>query len=212
MPRPKQWSSLRKLRRDLNAYDLEKWCDEEKKLDVVRSAVSNNTFRAFHHLPRKPSRTFQNWGVRVIDGNFLADLRAVSSQPEYDRWLLKVVRDFRSYWKREMRGRKIPFGPSFKLPNLLMKRLYLYGRIPERVVGYLHVPLDSYTLVAVRKILKKNYPKQAQTIGNIPSAATMSFVTNAKRYEAFQAVMRDIAGHAKVPPIALDCLAWDAGH
>lgn len=209
MPKPKEWTSVHKLVKDLKKYDLEKWCREEKKLNIARSAVSNNTFRAFHNLRKKPSRSFQDWALRVINGKFLVRLRAIDSQPDYDRWLRTLVQDFQEYWQKEV-GREIPYGPSFKLPNLLMKRLFLYGTIPKRVVKFLHVPLDSYTIRALRKCWMSLPGSTA--IGKIPSGATMSFVRDPNTYEVFQRGIREIARRAKVSPITLDCLAWDAGH
>ncbi len=101
----------------------------------------------------------------------------------------------------------MPFGPSFKLPNLLVKRLCFYCGVRdldfERVIPFLHVPLDSYTLQALAKCCSE--------LG-IRSTATMSFIKDRHTYERFQSHIRKLAKEAKVPPITLDCLAWDEGH
>ena len=103
---------------------------------------------------------------------------------------------------------------SFKLPNLLVKRLCLYREVKlkdfNRVVWFLHVPLDSYTIVAVKNCVE-SFPDQG-VIGKVPSTATMSLIKNQKMYDAFQAGIRRMAREAGVPPITLDCLAWDKSH
>lgn len=55
-------------------------------------------------------------------------------------------------------GCDISFGPSLKLPNLLMKGVCVVPEeIPkptyDRIVWFLHVPLDSYTIQAIRNCI-----------------------------------------------------------
>jgi hypothetical protein len=180
---------------------------------VISNAVAANTFRAFKcHRGHKPSVTFRDWANRVLDTNTLENLWVVKSQSEYDEWLLKLVKNFMRYWNSTMA--KVAYGPYFKLPNLLAKRLCLYRDVRQeefnRVVWFLHVPLDSYTIVAVKKCVAF-FPHQ-NAIGRIPNTATMSFVKNQKMYDAFQTGIRKMACDAGVPPVALDCLAWDKSH
>ncbi len=70
-------------------------------------------------------------------------LLSIKNRADYDRWLNQFAADFRGHWKRQM-GCEIPFGPSLKLPNLLMKGVCGLHEIPEatynRLVWYLHVP------------------------------------------------------------------------
>jgi hypothetical protein len=104
-------------------------------------------------------------------------------------------------------GKDMPFGPSYKLPNLLVKRLCLSNEVSQRtfkrIVNFVHVPLDSYTLQA----LAKSCPEL-----EIRATATMGFIKDRKTYERIQTQIRQLAKKAKVPPIVLDCLAWDEGH
>jgi hypothetical protein len=79
-------------------------------------------------------------------------------------------------------------------------------------VRFLHVPLDSYTIVGVKNCAKLFPQPQAEAIGKIPNTATMSFVKDKRMYDALQSGMRELVRKAGVPPITLDCLAWDNGH
>jgi len=102
----------------------------------------------------------------------------------------------------------MPFGPSYKLPNLVMKvvckRLGAADR--QRIMFFLHVPLDSYTLSGIRKFT--TLPNG----GEIPKSATMKFIDNPAIYAFVQQQIRELASRADVPAIAYDHLAWDRGH
>ena len=182
---------------------------------IIYCSVGQNTFRAFHHMPEQPSETFREWALEVLhDGTRLEFLRRVDSQSEYRKWLYALSENFRQFWGKRM-GKQIPYGPSLKLPNLLMKQVFANrNKISDndfnKLVGYLEVPLDSFTIQAVANRVDP-FPNR-DSIGHIPSSATMNFVRSHEMYEAFQNGIRQIACKAGVPPIALDCLAWNEGH
>jgi hypothetical protein len=100
---------------------------------------------------------------------------------------------------------KIPFGASYKLPNLLMKEVW--KRLPavqrRTLIMFLHVPLDSYTLVGISGVSESL---------DIPKTATMGAVRDWDFYIAVQERIRELARKAGVPPIVYDYLAWDASH
>jgi hypothetical protein len=122
--KPKQWPSRVALVGDLRVYNWRKHFDSPSPLDVAsleRKWVGPNTFRAFHNCPKKPSVVFRKWGETALtDRGFLDKLKSVRSRSSYDKWLTAFTKDFRDYWEREMR-RPISFGPSLKLPNIIVK-------------------------------------------------------------------------------------------
>jgi hypothetical protein len=220
MPKPKEWDGPEDLVRDLKRYKWQTWFKRERAKEVesdlpaiVKVAVESNTFRAFQNLPQKPSETFRDWANQALHGHFRSRLLTVRSQKQYDAWLSGLVRDLRKHWKKKMK-RTIPYGPSWKLPNLLVKRLCLYRELPaqaiDRIIWFLHVPLDKYTILAVKNCVS-SFPDPG-AIGKVPTGATMSFVKNRRMYNAFQSGIKELTWKAKVPPIALDCLAWDKHH
>jgi hypothetical protein len=176
--------------------------------------VGANTFRAFHNMPRKPSEVFRGWALEALIGRpgYFNKLLSIENRADYDRWLHFFAADFRRHWKRKM-GCEIPFGASLKLPNLLMKGVCGVHEIPkttyDRLVWFLHVPLDSYSIQAVRNCIDVRLQRQ---IGRIPSSAGMGFVKTLGVYDGLQEAIRLLAEKAKVPPIALDILAWDQAH
>jgi hypothetical protein len=212
MPTPKIWETAD----DLVVALKKDWNTRASKLrnadadweTSIESAVSGNTFRAFRNLPHRPSRVFREWAFdALITRGYLNELKKVRTQENYDQWLDKLVSDFGKYWKRKMKV-SIPFGPSYKLPNLLMKvvcqRLSPTHR--KRTVCFLHVPLDSYTLLGIRSCVILPNGR------SIPNRATMRFVDSKEVYTAVQHYIKGLARRAGVPMIAYDYLAWDVGH
>lgn len=212
MPTPKIWDKADTLVSDLkknwNARVMETSDAEADWEGSIRSAVGSNTFRAFANLPNQPSRVFRDWAYdALITRGHFTELKQVLTQADYDKWLQKLVSDFARRWRKQMKC-SIPFGPSYKLPNLLMKAVYL--RLPrshrQRIVRFLHIPLDRYTLVGIRNCITLPDGRM------IPKSATMRFVRNDEVYKAVQQRIETLASKAGVPMIAYDYLAWDTSH
>lgn len=212
MPQPKTWLSQAALISDLK----ECWHSRDQNIDVysadwqtiIREAVSSNTFRAFQRLPARPSITFREWALDALTTRgYFEELLNLLTQEDYDRWLDRYVSDFRTYWHKAMNA-DISFGPSYKLPNLLMK--LVCQRLPpadhSRVAWFLHVPLDSFTLVGIRKLVVLPHGRL------IPRSATMRFIGSSEVYTCVRSQIRELAAKAGVPAIAYDYLAWDHGH
>lgn len=215
MPTPVRWANPDRLIVALRRSRWEEWFLRERRMgptglvDVIRGSVGANTFRAFRKPPA-PSAVFRTWAEQaLVDEKYLDKLLRIRSEDAYREWLDGLVQDFRRRWKREM-GSAIAFGPSYKLPNLLVKAVCASTLMPDRqfqrLVKLLHVPLDSYSIQAVRHCISV-FP-DAAVIGPVPASAGMSFVRNDTMYNAFQDGIRLLAREAG----ALDCLAWNEAH
>ena len=220
MPVPYEFQNTEDLVIQLqkNRNKLGEWFDSRHETieDSVNASVGGNTFRSFHNMPFKPSLVFRQWAINTFKKeDTINSLLQISSQPEYDAWLKRLSLGLNASWKRKM-GRDNPFsyGPRMKLPNLLLKQQLLWKGIKsnqrKRLIGFLHVPLDRYTLVAIRNCLDKN--NRSYKVCRIPKNPTMGFVKNEDIYTEIQNAMRAIAKKAGVPPIFLDVLAWDLAH
>lgn len=220
MPTPKKYADSNELIRSLRVCHWREWFSdsrgEEKDSDlklIIRHSVGPNIFRAFRHLPEKPSVVFREWAYDSLDKRFLSDLTSCNSRPHYRRWAYAVSDSLRDCWEQRT-GHEMPYGPSLKLTNLVAKRLCLFRGISlakvERLIWLLEVPLDIYTIQAVANCVS-GFPGHS-AIGRVPASATMSFIKNQMMYEAFQEGIHQIASEAGAPSIALDCVAWDAAH
>ena len=183
---------------------------------LIKESIAGNTFRAFQRMPHRPSVFFRDWAfARFSKQETIASLKSISSQREYDEWLYDTARNLFDSWKERMgKERRIAYGPRMKLCNLLLKRLVLWEKIPESrrkvLISFLHVPLDQYTLMAIRNCIESDIERDM--IGEIPKRATMNFVKNTTMYIGLQNIIREISTRAGVPAIFLDLLAWDKQH
>jgi hypothetical protein len=223
MPNAKRQVNRSNLARALERTDWRQWFRdarlEHSQHDwqwVIDHFVGRTTFRAFHHMPEPPSKVFREWARDALfgQGRRFEQLSAVSSQAAYDLWLHLLAENLRRRWSTRM-GQPMPFGPSLKLPNLIMKGICACPKLEQtafdRIVWWLHVPLDSYLISVVRDHIAAS-PFAAARIGPIPKYVTMGFVKNEDMYRIFQESIRTLAQQAGVPPITLDILAWDNAH
>ncbi len=93
-----------------------------------------------------------------------------------------------------------------------MKRLMLWSDLPDharqRLLWFLHLPLDSRTIGALGECDRES--EFALSLDKLLRAPTprMGFV-DPEDYSALQAVARRVASIANVPTIYLDVLLWD---
>lgn len=175
---------------------------------IARVSVGGNTFRAFRGRPSvRPSVVFRDWAAKVLaDKNTIGGLIDLESQTAYDEWLREFSCAFRRMWQ-ERTGTLIPYGPSRKLPDLLLKHSVWWTGLHDahrtRLMDFLHVPLDSFTLVGIRNCI---------TDPEIPPTARMNFVVGTTMYNQIQAAIRAVTDQAHVPAIYFDVLAWNMRH
>ena len=187
---------------------ISRWFDHRINTleEFAQSGVAGNTFRAFRNLPKRPSVIYKNWALKELNKtDFANQVKRLNSQTAYDDWLAELSNRLRRTWKNEM-GKNISYGASRKLPNLMTRRLVLWIGFTEnqrnRLIGYLHVPLDSYTLVGIRNCVGLEIPK----------TATMKFVADEIMYNEIQAAIKKVSKKANVPSIYFDALCWDMKH
>ena len=219
-----RWTTPQALIADLSRVPWETWFanrwTEHRDHDwrwIIEHFVASNTFRAFRHMPEPPSVVFRDWAYDALFGTRRAfnRLLAITSASDYDEWFGDLSANLRQFWLMRMgHDRAIGFGHSMKLPGLVMKGVCCSPCLPrpvfDRIVWFLHVPLDSFSIRALRCYLPGS--PFAERIGTIPSSAMMGFVKTPQMYRTFQDCISHLCGEASVPPIALDILAWDAAH
>lgn len=171
---------------------------------LVTVSVGGNTFRAFQNMPKRPSEVFRNWALRELTGKHTTGaLFSVRSQIAYDKWHQDFCSSFRDEWQGQMKDR-LPFGPSRKLPDLLLKALVRWSGMNDdqrsRVTTFLHASLDSLSLVGMRNCIEDP---------EIPADATMKFVAGPTMYGQIQEAIRAITKKAEVPAVYYDVRAWD---
>ncbi len=98
----------------------------------------------------------------------------------------------------------IPYGASRKLPDLFLKCLLLWTDLDEslraKMKPLLHVPLDAFSLRAVRLLVRDP---------EIPETARMGFVCGRSMYDQIQSRIRQIVRPAGMTPTDFDWMAWN---
>ncbi len=219
MPKPYEFRNSEEIIKILKKgkSDFAKWFDRRLSsvMEIVYESVGTNTFRAFHHMPIPPSTVYRDWAAKQLGNKKTIDtIVTINNEQQYDAWIKNLSNSLRSYWENKMgQGNAIAYGPSRKLPNLLMKTFVLWEGLNDdmrtKFINFLHVPLDSFSLVGIRYCIRE-YPNIF--CRSIPCNATMSFVTDNQMYNFIQQTIRDIAKKADVPPIYLDVLSWNRSH
>jgi hypothetical protein len=217
VPTPLEFADKEELiaRLRADAESLASWFETryEDVESIVWDSGSSNTFRAFAHMPRPPSQVFYDWAERMLsDDGVVEQITNLRSERAYDFWLKGFSQNLSEHWRRKMR-RKMPYGASRKLPNLLMKLFVLWSRLDDeqrlRLIGFLHIPFDKYSLTVFRNCVPDAY---LPTVGRIRKDVTMKFVDSEAKYDALMALASEIVQEADLPPIYLDVLAWNQTH
>ncbi|MCI0536551.1 MAG: hypothetical protein L0Z50_15130 [Verrucomicrobiales bacterium] len=179
--------------------------------DLIRRSVGGNTFRSFHKLARQPSVIFREWAADRLS-SILPTMAAIEDEIGYAHHLDEQARHLTRYWRSE--GKKpLRFGPGRKLLDLLFKGVVRHQDISDsdraRLIRFLHVPLDSFSLIAVRQCAASGEfgPRMS-----IPANAKMGFVVSPAQYNQLQQIMRGIGAVAGVAPICIDLVSWDQNH
>lgn len=219
MPKPYEFKDTKELVNTLKKEKkhLAKWFEQRLSSlpSIVYESVGKNTFRAFHHMPLPPSEVYREWASKKIrNKKFTKALIAMTSEDQYDAWIRNLGRSFARHWEDKMGSEyALSYGPSRKLPNLLMKTFILWEELDDairtRLMCYIHIPLDSFSLVGMRCCIKE-FPTRLKS--SIPASATMSFVYDDQIYSEIQQIIREITARAGVPPIYFDVLAWNKAH
>ena len=199
----KRLQSKRILERIRTYYSRKKTLES-----IIKWQVSSNTYRAFRKSATGvgPSIVFRAW-IRRFIRNSRSRISRIQSQRAYDAFVDSATNSLRRHWKAMMRY-DIGYGRAAKLINLVMKVLPIYDDYHlsssqrKRLIGFLHVPLDSYTIQGLRNV----------AAFHIPVNASMRFIDSRKTYVEFQKLIRRTARKARVPAICYDILAWDLSH
>ena len=217
MPKPYEFKTSEELLESLGSAKNQDAVDRffTSRFDsieaIVNYSVAGSTFRAFRFrsvgiFDIRPSGLYRKWAVQWCSANF-ERFREISSNAEMREFVIDGATELATHWAEQTGGwHSIGFGRAAKLLNLTIKFLLCLKTCPlsdrNRLISFLDVPLDSFTLQGIRQII----PKLA-----IPRNAAMGFVEDAIVYSQLQDAIRNICG-PKYPPVHYEILAWNMAH
>jgi hypothetical protein len=155
--------------------------------ELVVCSVVQNTFRAFHFkshgIGQKPSEIYRNLATEKLENEY-KNIIACNSFEELIDKMIEISTMLDNDWY-ELTGKisevRIGFGRAAKLLGLSVKHLLWYSELTEddriRLLKFLNVPLDSYTLQGIRIVAPDL---------QIPKNATMKFVRDKQHYQQIQ--------------------------
>ena len=179
-------SALRRNRLFIKAFYSPGFYSTNKS--VILQSVGANTLRAFKNdSDRKikyistPSSIYRTWADSVFFKKYYPTLLKVTDQSSFTRLHKSAVYDLSAYWKGEQKcTRTLDIAYACKLVDLLFKFIPLCKELDisqrSRIMNFIHCPLDSYTLKAIRHIWNKEQKPNSKF--HIPRNAGMGLVEN----------------------------------
>jgi len=219
MPSPFEFESTKQLRKKLGSSEVKKeyrsfFLRRFEIDELIEESVGVNTIRAFHHrtygVKIGPLKLYRELAKRFLEKES-KNWRKIRTREVMHEFILKQAERLRKDWlKRTKRegfdGYDIGIGRAAKLLNLLLKHLTLWSDLSDmerkRLKPLLEVPLDSYTLLGMRRLC---------TSTKIPKTASMGFVRRKEQYIKLQNAIFELC-HPDYYPAHYEIAAWNASH
>lgn len=176
---------------------------------LIKKSVDNTTFRS---LPlkrkgskRRPSDIYREYTNNLLK-NKCEEFQSISKLETYSEFVKCAAKELANIFDGEVKELGfLGFGRAAKMLNLsfkfaLMHRCFSVDR--NRLVSYLHVPLDRYTLQGIR-LLAVDF--------NIPANASMGWaaLNNEDTYNEIQNWVRKECSDIGCYPIHYEFALWD---
>lgn len=174
--------------------------------EIVSFTMGRSICRAFHH--ESPSERYRTWRWYGHGESIIENLTVIETQETFDCFALDLGKSLVADWGPKSNlgePSRMNIGVAMKIVNLLLKHLSFSGHCGQKkVIAFLHVPWDSFTLSPLRGIWTGAPP--------LPESPTQGFVKNLETYQQLHALITDITREASVPRITYEFWAWDAVH
>ncbi len=170
--------------------------------------VDQSTFRAYRKFRFKPSDAYREWAHEVSSDNiFFNDAVNIASYDDFKLLHSNTREWLASAWKKKQ-GRELDVPYINKLIDLYFKYIAITdiredSNIATNIASYGHVPLDKYSLLAIK------YLFYGIVLSKNPS---MGDVTEMETYYFLQDQIRSLMNAADLPNLYFDYYAWNAKH
>jgi hypothetical protein len=179
---------------------------------VIKKSVVGSTIRAYHGGIYEPSSIFRTWSQNVFfKKGKIETLLKSRDYKEFDKVHAKLERSLNTYWRKKAQ-KELKVCYSCKLLDLLLKMVINFSEIPRRsknkLLKHLHVPLDKYTLYALRNIWNNHLESNNNELKKITANPSMSFIGD--DYNLYMEIQACIRISVKpYNPIEFDFAVWN---
>lgn len=173
--------------------------------EILVFSFGSGIFRAFHH--ESPKQRYLKWRWHQSPDKLIGNLDGLENQYQFDQFLFGMGDSLVADWgatNDKGKPARMNIGYAMKISNLVLKHLTFSLHIQNsKLIDWLHVPWDSYTLAPLRKICQDPL---------IPKTAGQGFVKNLETYQKLHFLISEIAKETHRPRIHYEFYAWDLAH
>jgi len=167
--------------------------------------IGGNTFRTFRHFGKSPSKIYRDWVKN--EGYQLVKQETLTNQNDFILLHEQLVRSFENHCKK-FGCREPSFSEKNKVVDLFTKALassvsHPCGHQREGLYKYANIPLDKYSLTAIRKLF------YGIIVCNNPS---MGHVRDVDTYNFLQSQIFQLTSSMSVPNLVFDYYSWNMNH
>ena len=167
--------------------------------------IAGNTFRTYEHFGKPPSKVYKDWVKNK--GYQLVKKHRLASRKDFILLHKQLVRSFENYCKK-FGCREPSFSEKNKVVDLFTKALAFSVSHPceQQRVGlyyYANIPLDKYSLTAIRKLFYGIIVCNNPSMGDIREVETYNFL---------QSQIYQLTSSMGVPNLVFDYYSWNMNH
>jgi len=186
--------------------------------DVAKVSIDKSTIRAFHtgkYFP--PLQTYHSWAANKLKEDFVK-IQSIDSFDFMMEYIISAGYELGRFWRVKLENYSehnrfkstavMDIGRAAKLYSLTVKHLlllqddFLTVEKKQQLSKVLTVPLDKFTLQAIRKI----FPDL-----NIRKDSSMGFVSDESVFRDIQARIKDLVA-PNYDPFDYEILVWNITH
>lgn len=180
---------------------------------LIKSSVDRSTFRAFPLKAsggkRGPSVVYREYTLGLLESKF-NEFQTIKDWETYSKFVESAANGLEKTFDEEVRKPNVTgFARAAKMLNLSFKFALRFDKFSDvdrnRLINFLHVPLDSFTLQGIRT-LAGNF--------KIPRNASMGWASlnNKDIYHGIQGWIKNECELIDCKPIHYEFAAWNIAH
>ncbi len=179
-----------------------------RREDIQRTyGVGGSTFRSYVGFKNPPSIIFRAWAKSTgFSTRILKRMDSIEAYEDFQKIHSTLVRSLQRHWVPEQR-KELSQARLYKLIDLFVKAVSRsdtnFSHVNRNLVQYGHIPLDRFSLLAVKKCFSGIIVSRSPSMGDLEDNQTYKFI---------QSQIKELMKACKLPNLYFDYYAWNAKH